>query len=204
MRTLKLIAVLLLASCVFATEVSAQFWDWRANTQANSSDTSEPGSCPQLPPRQLRLTKQLPSEDPCDTRGTSLVALTGIKVLFLCKDGKSVANYDLSLGRGGLGKRLEGDLKTPIGSYSLSQPRRSADFHLFIPVGYPNKTQKENGYTGGDIGVHGPTRLFRCGGFLNVSFNWTQGCLAVADDSFIEEIAKFVKTSGADRIHILK
>lgn len=164
----------------------------------------EVGACNHLPPRQLRLFKALPAEDPCANRGTSLVAATDSQTLFLCREGKSTANYDLALGWGGVDKTAEGDLKTPTGTYALGKPRASDKFGIFIPVGYPTAEQKSQGFTGRDVGVHGPKRFFRCAGFMNVTFNWTQGCMAVADDSFIKEIAQFVKTSGAREIHIVK
>ena len=56
--------------------------------------------------------------------------------------------------------------------------------------------------TGSDVGIHGPDRWIACGGVLNVAFNWTQGCLAVADDRFIVEIAQFVKAHKGIAIHI--
>lgn len=165
-------------------------------------------NCPMItPPRQLRLIKSLPSQDPCENRGTSLVALTDIQVLFLCENGRSVANYDLSLGSKGLDKRIQGDRKTPLGSYPLTPARRSAQYGLFMHVGYPTPQQRTQGYTGSDIGIHGPDRWFRCAGFLNVAFNWTAGCLAVSSDLYMQEIAEFVRTRHQARrplmLHIL-
>ncbi len=165
-------------------------------------------NCPMLtPPRQLRLIKSLPAQDPCQNRGTSLVALTDIQVLFLCENGRSVANYDLSLGSKGLDKRVQGDRKTPLGSYPLTPARRSAQYGLFMHVGYPTAQQRSQGYTGSDIGIHGPDRWFRCAGFLNVAFNWTAGCLAVSSDLYMQEVAEFVRTRHQARrplmLHIL-
>lgn len=183
-------------SLVGTAEANASWFQYKPSNSQNA--------CGQYAPRQLRLTKELPAEDPCVERGTSLVALSDIQVVYLCKDGVAQANYDLSLGRGGLDKTTDGDLKTPLGTYALGTPRSSDKFGIFIPVGYPTAQQKAQGYTGRAIGVHGPTRMFRCAGFLNVTMNWTQGCLAVADDSFIQEIASFVKANQVRTIHILK
>lgn len=156
------------------------------------------------PPDPARLEKEQPAQDPCLDRGTSLVALTDLRLIYLCKDGAAQANYDLALGRGGLDKMKDGDLKTPTGTYSLGSPRESEKFSIFIPVGYPTSAQKSEGYTGGAIGVHGPARMFKCVGSLTVSMNWTQGCLAVATDAYIAEIATFVKSNKVRTIHILK
>lgn len=150
------------------------------------------------------MLKTMPTSDPCLGRGTSIVALSDIQVLFLCKNGVSVADYDFAAGRAGFEKRADGDLKTPTGTYSLGLPKVSRDgFKIFIPVGYPTTEQKKNGFTGGDIGIHGPPREFRCAGFFNTVVNWTRGCLAVASDTYIKEIGRFAVQNGVKEISIL-
>lgn len=160
-----------------------------------------------MPRPKLRLTKKLPEIDPCATvaRGekAALIADTDVQILFLCKDGVSVADYDFSMGRNGVEKRVLGDMKTPLGTYPLGAPRGSDLFKVFIPVGYPTKLQKQQGLTGSDIGIHGPSRPFRCAGFLNASVNWTQGCIAVASDIFIKEIGRFVQDNQVKEMTIL-
>ncbi len=59
---------------------------------------------------------------------------------------------------GGLGtKKKEGDGKSPEGFYFVrpSQLNPWSSFHLSFNIGYPNKFDRENGYTGGLIMVHG-------------------------------------------------
>jgi hypothetical protein len=160
--------------------------------------------CSDLTPKELKAFKTPPTEDPCLHRGTSIVALTSTGVLYTCENGKTLESYDISIGRAGVGKTREGDLKTPLGTYALGQPRVSERFGLFIPVGYPTGAQRAKGFTGADVGIHGPERLFACAGALNVSINWTQGCLAVADDRFIVEISEFVKSHQDVLLHILE
>jgi hypothetical protein len=48
------------------------------------------------------------------------------------------------------------------------------------------------GYTGGDIGIHGPNRIFRCVGGLNTQVDWTEGCMSVNDDSYIARITRWL------------
>lgn len=156
------------------------------------------------PRANLRVFKTLPAKDPCEARGTSLLAFTDIQVLFLCEDGKSIGNYDFAMGRGGADKRADNDLRTPLGTYPISSPKSSGDgFRLFIPVGYPTPEQVLQGFTGDSIGIHGPAREFRCAGFLNTTVNWTRGCLAVASDRFILEIGRFVASKQVKEITIL-
>lgn len=175
----------------------------RANSGAQSSKEND-DSCFFSIPERLRLFKRLPNEDLCRDQGTSLVADTVSQVLFLCKDGRSIKDYDLALGWHGTGKRKEGDEKTPLGIYTLANPRRSNEgFHKFVGIGYPTPLQRKNGYTGSAVGIHGPSRWARCLGFLNAAFDWTNGCLAVASDSQIDEVANFVTANQVKRIVIL-
>ena len=54
--------------------------------------------------------------------------------LLLCEQGQPVTEYRVALGRGGAGEQREGDLKTPLGVYSLGLARTSAEFGLFLPA----------------------------------------------------------------------
>lgn len=173
------------------------------------------------PPAKLRLWKQMPVTDHCQTlarapwstslRGpvtpavpeNGIIADTGSSIIFLCKNGVAIADYDFSMGRNGVNKRVAGDKKTPIGRYPLERPRTSNEFKLFIPIGFPTPEQILQGYSGSDIGIHGPSRKFRCAGFLNVMVDWTQGCLAVSSDVFVKEIARFIEMNNVTSITIL-
>ncbi len=104
----------------------------------------------------------------------------------------------------GLGKSRDGDNKTPLGTYWLGQPQLSQRFGIFIPVGYPTREQTAKGMSGSDIGIHGPDRIFACAGALNVSINWTAGCLAVSNDAYIVAISDFVKAHKALHLQILE
>ncbi|MES2964812.1 MAG: L,D-transpeptidase family protein [Bdellovibrionota bacterium] len=159
--------------------------------------------CPALPPDQIRIIKPMPTTNPCLGRGTSLVALSKFHLLYVCENEVAVDNYDIAIGSQGTGKTVEGDRKTPIGVYSLGTPRKSDLFGFFIPIGYPTRAQAARGFTGEAVGIHGPVRDFRCVGFLNVVFDWTAGCVAVADDGYVARIAKWVKAHPKATITIL-
>lgn len=159
--------------------------------------------CSDQTPKQMKMSKPAPTEDPCASRATSLVAMMSNTTLYVCENGAIKEAYDIAIGRGGIGKKKDGDLKTPLGTYPLGQPHNSTRFGIFIPVGYPTAAQKAKGMTGHDVGIHGPDSIFPCAGVLNVSVNWTQGCLAVADDRFIVQIADFVKAHKSVQLHIL-
>ncbi len=143
-------------------------------------------------PERFKLFKATLESDPCTGKGTLLLADTNTQILYLCKNGKSVRDFDFSRGDNGMGKRIEGDEKTPLGIYEIKEPRGSSNFHTFIHISYPTALQKKNGFTGSNVGVHGPSRWAKCLGRLNTYFNWTNGCLAVASDRDIKEVSQFV------------
>lgn len=131
--------------------------------------------------------------EPCADRQTAIVVRTADNLLYRCAEGKAVGSVPVSLGSGGTGKRLRGDEKTPLGTYRLGTPRRSERFHLFIPVEYPTAEQQKAGYTGSDIGIHGPAAAFSWAGRLNGLIDWTQGCVALESDEAITALAAWVK-----------
>ncbi len=135
-------------------------------------------------------------------RDPAIVVDTTRHVLGLCEAGHVVRELPVALGGGGVGKRREGDRKTPLGSYALGAPRVSAKFHLFVPIGYPTRDQAARGLTGGDIGVHGPSRRASWLGRLRNWFDWTDGCIAVACDGVIDELASWIERVHARQIRI--
>ncbi len=113
--------------------------------------------------------------------------------LVLCDGGKRVGTFPVALGRGGTGKRVQGDGKTPLGAYALGAPRPSRGFGTFIPIAYPTEVQRRSGYTGTAVGIHGPARRMRWAGRANTWLDWTAGCVAVASDEDAGAVAAFVR-----------
>jgi murein L,D-transpeptidase YafK len=138
----------------------------------------------------------------CPSVGARVVVDTSARELSLCEGGHATHRYTVALGRGGLDKKREGDGRTPLGEYPLAAPRASAQFHTFLAVGYPTAEQRKAGLTGGAVGVHGPGRSFRLLGPLVTATDWTAGCIAVASDAQIDEIAGWVHDHGVRLIEI--
>lgn len=68
---------------------------------------------------------------------------------------------------------------------------------------YPTDEQRRHGFTGGDIGIHGPKRGFRWLGSWTRLSDWTRGCIAVGTDDAIQKLVAWVREHHATRIHIL-
>jgi murein L,D-transpeptidase YafK len=130
---------------------------------------------------------------PCSSSGPQVVVTTNDHLLWLCDGARVVASYRVALGRGGTDKRVQGDNKTPLGSYPLGAPRPSSRFGTFIPVAYPTPEQHRQGFTGSDVGIHGPDRRFRWAGRMNAWFDWTAGCVALATDEDVQAVATWVQ-----------
>ena len=132
------------------------------------------------------------SEDACSRYDTAVVVDVHVRSLWLCELGATQAHYPVALGRGGTGKRTRGDRKTPLGSYALGEPRLSDRFGVFIPISYPTAAQRRRGFTGGEIGIHGPQRRFEWAGSWNTYVDWTDGCIALGTLDEAMEVATFV------------
>lgn len=128
-------------------------------------------------------------------------------VLEAWSGGTKVRTYRVAIGSGGAGpKRYEGDGRTPEGTYRIDQRHRSAAFHRFLHVSYPNAADRaayrqglRDGIIprgtgiGGAIGIHGEPRGFA--GLGHKMFDWTAGCIAL-DDEEIEELFVAVRPNA--------
>ena len=143
------------------------------------------------------------SELSCDGQENIVRIDTERHRLLLCQSGNSVREFSVAIGRGGRDKQKNKDNRTPLGKYDLDFPRPSTDgFYLFIPVGYPTTSQREQGFTGGDIGIHGPPREWKWLGSMTTWKDWTRGCIAVGTDTEIEDIAKWVNEFRVKKVSI--
>lgn len=128
---------------------------------------------------------------------------TSKRILNICKHGNVVKTFKVALGYKGIGKKRAGDNKTPIGLYRLAYPRKSNQFKVFIPILYPTSSQAAAGYTGRDVGIHGPTQSSRAFSWLNNLPGSTRGCVAVGKNSYIEYVAKWVKANPGTKVLII-
>ncbi|WP_394756781.1 L,D-transpeptidase family protein [Rhodoferax sp.] len=71
-----------------------------------------------------------------------------------------IADYYVSIGKSGLSKNTEGDLRTPMGVYFITSnldPKSLKEFYGSgaLPINYPNVLDNARGKTGGGIWLHG-------------------------------------------------
>lgn len=115
-----------------------------------------------------------------------------------------LGEYRVSLGQNPkAGKQVQGDGRTPVGRYFISDKNPGSRFHRFLGISYPNAEDADRGYRaglldagqwadiflanlrgqappsytslGGRVGIHG------FGGRPYVPVDWTEGCIAVSD-----------------------
>lgn len=128
---------------------------------------------------------------------------TTVRVLNICKHGTVIKTFKVALGFKGVGKRQSGDNKTPIGLYGLAHPRKSTQFKVFIPILYPTSKQLAAGYSGRDVGIHGPTQSFGLFSWLNHLPYSTRGCIAVGKNNHIEYVANWIKNNPNAKVLII-
>lgn len=125
------------------------------------------------------------------------------QILNICKHGTVIKTFKVALGNNGVGKKQAGDNKTPIGLYRLAHPRNSNQFKVFIPILYPTTKQVAAGYTGRDVGIHGPTQSSGLFSWLNNLPYSTRGCIAVGKNNHIEYVANWVKSNPGTKVLII-
>jgi murein L,D-transpeptidase YafK len=105
--------------------------------------------------------------------------------LYLFENGeagmKLIADYYISVGKSGIEKVVEGDLRTPTGVYYITSnldPRTLKDFYGAgaLPINYPNPYDARRGKTGRGIWLHGtpPDQFSRAP-------KATDGCVVLAN-----------------------
>ncbi|KTD47727.1 L,D-transpeptidase family protein [Legionella quateirensis] len=128
---------------------------------------------------------------------------TSKRTLNICKHGSVIKTFKVALGYKGIGKKKAGDNKTPIGLYGLAYPRKSNQFKIFIPILYPTSKQAAAGYTGRDVGIHGPTQSSKGFNWLNSLPYSTRGCIAVGNNNYIDYVANWVKSNPGTKVLII-
>jgi murein L,D-transpeptidase YafK len=112
---------------------------------------------------------------------TSVQVHKGARKMYLLHGNRVLEAYDVALGFAPAGhKEVEGDGKTPEGSYFIDRRNPNSEYHLSLGISYPNDADRAFAASigkepGGDIFIHGAPKK-------RVSArDWTLGCIAVSD-----------------------
>lgn len=117
--------------------------------------------------------------------------------LTLFTRGEAIKTYKIALGGNPVGpKVMQGDNKTPEGTYTIDSRNGNSGFHLALHISYPNEQDRARARNlgvspGGDIMIHGIKNGFSEIGPAHAQSDWTEGCIAVTNPE-MEEIYRFV------------
>jgi murein L,D-transpeptidase YafK len=108
------------------------------------------------------------------------------------------ATYPVVFGNNSLDdKKMEGDKKTPEGSFKIANKRIHEKWYRFLSINYPTKESWDkfnerkkrgeipaNASIGGGVGIHGtwPKEDF----IIDKYKNWTLGCISMKKDHILE------------------
>ncbi|WP_137701013.1 L,D-transpeptidase family protein [Marimonas lutisalis] len=124
---------------------------------------------------------------------TQVLVYKDARVMQLMHHDAVLKSYNIGLGFAPRGhKQIEGDGRTPEGTYLIDRRNPNSEFHLSVGINYPNREDQARASSmgkspGGDIFIHGRPWKYRKGGQ-----DWTAGCIAVTNRE-IEEIYAMVR-----------
>ena len=197
-----------LAQLVLGDLLSAQLRPLRS--LGDVPDTTAKAAAPQLmelrKESQLRIqalqTRPVPGLIPSQfislsSRNKHAIAIDATKSrLYLFRNSANglqlLADYYISVGKSGIEKNVEGDLRTPLGIYfvtSTLSAKALKDFYGSgaLPINYPNQLDVKRGKTGSGIWLHGsPPNQFSRAPLA------TDGCVVLANPD-LERIIKTVE-----------
>jgi murein L,D-transpeptidase YafK len=124
---------------------------------------------------------------PADAKADLVVVRKATRRLDLYQHGALLKSYSVSLGRHPEGpKRQQGDGRTPEGEYVLDYRKPDSSFYRALHISYPARAdlaaaRAQGVDPGGLVMVHGMKNGLGWLGRLHLSFDWTDGCVAVTD-----------------------
>lgn len=125
--------------------------------------------------------------------------------LYLYEDTRLLKTYRVVFGSNDLSdKRMQGDKKTPEGTFYITDKRVDSKWNRFMLLDYPNKASVDkfnyrkahhlipsNAKIGGGIGIHGSRPGVQLG--IDLRVNWTDGCIGMKNAD-VDELYSVVKT----------
>ena len=130
---------------------------------------------------------------------TVLISKRKYSLTLIDASGQWISSYPVVFGSKDLGdKMMQGDRKTPEGTFHIVAKRKHQKWNRFIALDYPNaesiekfNVRKAEGLIpasakiGGEIGIHGvwPHEDYA----IDQYQNWTEGCISTKND-YIQEL----------------
>lgn len=161
-----------------------------------------------LPSGQPDVMPIQPARHSTEPNLSSSLPVTHIKVyksrryLELMHNDQVIRRYPIRLGFDPIGhKAVEGDGKTPEGSYNIDWRNANSSFYKSLHISYPNQRDSERAQqlgasAGGDIMIHGSAPQLGAEGQPLYHYmprkDWTLGCIAVSNAA-MDEIWRLVK-----------
>lgn len=111
--------------------------------------------------------------------------------MYLYKDNKLQGTVPISLGKNPVGPKIKkGDNKTPEGTFRISRKLCSQRYYRSLCISYPRPEDRRKALRrgldpGGDITIHAQPvwNADGRGDNYTLSHDWTQGCVAVTNDT---------------------
>ena len=131
-----------------------------------------------------------------------MVINKGARRLYLLNNQEVLKEYKIDLGFAPTGdKKVEGDGKTPEGTYVIDRRNPNSRYHLSVGISYPNaqdiaEAKALGASPGGEIFIHGEPNSLKELKRAKKTKDWTAGCIAVKNDE-IEEIYSMVRDGTA-------
>jgi murein L,D-transpeptidase YafK len=116
-----------------------------------------------------------------------LRVLKSERILEAWRGGIRIRAYRISLGGNPVGhKEMEGDGKTPEGSYQLTWRKSDSVAYKAFHINYPSRQDRERARLGGvkpggSIMIHGQWNGFGWAGWLLQNYDWTNGCIGLSN-----------------------
>lgn len=130
---------------------------------------------------------------PMPVKADMIIVHKAQRVLHLMRNGEVLKSYRVALGKDPLGhKEVQGDNKTPEGTYFIDYLKPKSDFHRGIGLSYPSTWDQVQASIkgvapGGAIMIHGLPNGYDAASVGHPYVDWTAGCIAVTNKE-VEEI----------------
>ena len=147
----------------------------------------------------FRIPYRFDLKNPDKNIFTVVISKSKYSLTLIDASGQWISSYPVVFGSKDLGdKMMQGDRKTPEGTFHIVAKRKHEKWNRFISIDYPNAESIEkfnarkaegiipaNAKIGGEIGIHGvwPHEDYA----IDQYQNWTEGCISTKNN-YIQEL----------------